>query len=83
MVVGGTTTDLAAGFRGFVPEVRKTRAGLLLCPGSPADGELLGVRLPRTALFPGPPGRGLLLLDGTQLLVQVPLNDEPPGSRLS
>ena len=83
MVVGGTTADLAAGFRGFVPEVRKTRAGLLLCPGSPADGELLGVRLPRTALFPGPPGRGLLLLDGTQLLVQVPLDDESSEPRLS
>ncbi|HEX3333355.1 MAG TPA: FtsK/SpoIIIE domain-containing protein, partial [Acidimicrobiales bacterium] len=74
IVVGGTTTEMSTGFRGFVPEAKKSKAGLLLCPGAPGDGELLGVRLPRTAVFQGPPGRGVLTLSGGLVTVQVPLD---------
>ncbi len=75
LVLAGTTADLG-GFRGLVPEARKSRAGLLLCPGSPADGELLGVRLTRTSVFPGPAGRGVLVTGGDVRPVQVPLADD-------
>ncbi|HUJ65035.1 MAG TPA: hypothetical protein VLX59_05840, partial [Acidimicrobiales bacterium] len=74
LVIGGTTGDLGA-FRGFIPEVRKSRSGLLLCPGSPGDADLLGARLPRTAVFNGPPGRGALIADWDMQIVQVPFDD--------
>ena len=50
LVLAGTTGELG-GFRGFIPEARKSRCGLLLCPGAPTDGEVLGARLPRTAVL--------------------------------
>jgi S-DNA-T family DNA segregation ATPase FtsK/SpoIIIE len=77
LILGGTTTDLG-GFRGFIPEVRKSRAGLLLCPSAPGDGDLLGARLPRTAVFAGPPGRGVLVAEWEAQIVQVPFDDTRP-----
>jgi S-DNA-T family DNA segregation ATPase FtsK/SpoIIIE len=74
-VAAGGTQEMAGGFRGFIPEARKSKAGLLLCPGSPTDGELLGTRLPRTAVFPGPPGRAVLATRDALVLVQMPLDD--------
>ena len=73
VLVGGTTGELAATFRGFTADARKSRSGLLLSPASHLDGELLGVRLARSAAFTGPAGRGLLVRSGTAQLVQVPL----------
>jgi S-DNA-T family DNA segregation ATPase FtsK/SpoIIIE len=74
LIIGGSTGDLGA-LRGFIPEVRKSRAGLLLSPGSPSDADLLGTRLPRTAVFGGPPGRGALIVEWDMQIVQVPLDD--------
>ncbi|MCK9928437.1 cell division protein FtsK [Frankia sp. Mgl5] len=71
LVAAGTTEDLAGQFRGFLVDARRSRSGLLLSPGGPADGDLLGVRLPRTVCGPGPPGRGLLVRGGTITPVQV------------
>ena len=55
-------------------EVKKSRAGVLLSPQNPTDGDLLGVRLPRSALGnPVKPGRGLLHLgDGQLVSVALP-----------
>ena len=72
LLVAGTTQELLASFRGFTADARKSRSGLLLTPASHLDGELLGVRLPRSAAFSAPPGRGLLVRSGLSLLVQVP-----------
>jgi S-DNA-T family DNA segregation ATPase FtsK/SpoIIIE len=80
LILAGTTADLG-GFRGFIPEARKARAGVLLCPTSPGDGDVLGARLPRTALFAGPPGRGVLVIEGALQLVQVPFDDTAGGGR--
>ena len=73
LVVAGTTEDLATVFRGFVADVRRSRTGLLLGVASHLDGELLGVRLPRASVRPGPAGRGLLVRHGAVDVVQVPV----------
>lgn len=74
VVLAGTAGELNQ-FRGFIPEARKSKAGLLLCPPSAAEGDVLGVRLPRTAVFSAPPGRGLLIANGEMSMVQVPFDD--------
>jgi DNA segregation ATPase FtsK/SpoIIIE, S-DNA-T family len=74
LIIGGTTRDLGT-FRGFIPEVRKSGAGLFLCPGSPSDAYFVGARLPGTAVFNGPPGRGALVAEQVIQIVQVPLDD--------
>ena len=76
IVLAGTTTDLAAAFRGVIAEARRSRTGLLLGPHSPVDGELLGVRVPR--LRQAPPGRGLLVDSGAATPVQVARSDVDP-----
>jgi S-DNA-T family DNA segregation ATPase FtsK/SpoIIIE len=73
VVAAGTTDDLLAGFRGFVVELRRSRAGVLLAPQYAADGELLGVRLSRATGGAVVPGRGLLCLRGEVQPVQVAL----------
>jgi S-DNA-T family DNA segregation ATPase FtsK/SpoIIIE len=72
LVAAGTTDDLLSSFRGFLVEARKCRTGLLLTPTSHLAGEVLGLRLPRSAAFSEPVGRGLLVRSGQSLLVQVP-----------
>ncbi len=68
------SADLAranAAFRGLVPEVSRDGCGLLLQPGSPTDGDVLGARLDvpveRRA------GRGYLVLEGIAQPAQVGL----------
>jgi S-DNA-T family DNA segregation ATPase FtsK/SpoIIIE len=70
LLIAGTTGDLATAYRGFVAEARKGRTGLLLSVQSPADGDLFNVRLPRGAVG-GPPGRGLLVVNGTPTPIQA------------
>ena len=72
LVLAGTTTDLQAGFRGVAAQARKGRTGLLLSPEGALDGDLLGVRLPRSLALPGPRGRGVLVVRGALTAVQVP-----------
>ena len=76
VVVSGTTSELAATYRGLAVDVRRSRTGLLLGPMGPADGDLLGVRLPQAMTTPGPPGRGVLVVRGRPMLVQVPTDEE-------
>ncbi len=73
LVVAGTTGELVNGYRGYIVEARKTKSGVLLNPEHPMEGELLGIKPPRSAVGPMPKGRGLLVLRGTYLPVQVPL----------
>jgi DNA segregation ATPase FtsK/SpoIIIE, S-DNA-T family len=74
VVIAGTTEELSVGFRGFIVDVRRARAGLLLAPRGPLDGEVLGVRLPRNIGGAVPVGRGQLIARGvvTQLQVALP-----------
>jgi S-DNA-T family DNA segregation ATPase FtsK/SpoIIIE len=71
VAVAGTTTDLAARFRGLAVEARRGRAGVLLNPTGYADGDLLGVAVPRARSMH--PGRGVLVLRGSVQPVQVAL----------
>jgi S-DNA-T family DNA segregation ATPase FtsK/SpoIIIE len=71
VVVAGTTDELVTGYRGFVVDVRKAKAGVLLSPQGPGDGDLLGARLSRATGGEVQPGRGLLVLRGRAEPVQV------------
>jgi len=77
VALAGTGEDLAGQYRGFVVDARRARAGLLLAPSAPSDGDVLGVRLPRgvSANAAGPPGRGLLVVGGYSTPLQVALAD--------
>nr|WP_231134945.1 FtsK/SpoIIIE domain-containing protein [Motilibacter deserti] len=75
VVAAGTADEAFAGFSGWQVELRKSRRGVLLSPQGLADGDLIGVRLPR-GLVGGPvqPGRALAQLgDGELLTLRVPL----------
>jgi S-DNA-T family DNA segregation ATPase FtsK/SpoIIIE len=71
VVLAGPTDALMAAFRGPVAEARRARAGLLLRPSGPHDGELFGIRLPRRDARHDPPGRGWLAAHGEAAAVQV------------
>jgi S-DNA-T family DNA segregation ATPase FtsK/SpoIIIE len=82
VALAGPTDALLAAFRGPIAEARRARAGLLLRPSGPHDGELFGIRLPRRDARHNPPGRGWLAVHGEAAAVQVA---KPPdlGSGLS
>ncbi|MEP6598822.1 MAG: FtsK/SpoIIIE domain-containing protein [Actinomycetota bacterium] len=69
-VAAGRSDDLALTYRGIAAEIRRSHTGVLLAP-SAGDGDLFGVRLPRTRAI-APPGRGVLIVDHGQL---SPLSD--------
>lgn len=69
LVVAGSTAALSASYRGLAGLGRTSRTGVLLRPESPADGEVLGVRAQLDDASPA--GRGLLVVRGRQVPVQV------------
>jgi DNA segregation ATPase FtsK/SpoIIIE, S-DNA-T family len=58
-------------FGGWLRDLRNARRGVLLMPDPETDGELLGVRLPRTSLSPRAVGRGYAVADGVAEQVQI------------
>ena len=74
LVLGGTADSICTGLSGWQVEAKRSRQGLLLSPQGSTDGDLIGVRIPRSAVGqPVQPGRGLLHLgDGALLTVAVP-----------
>lgn len=75
LVLAGHAEGLCLGLSGWQVEAKKARRGLLLSPQGGSDGELIGVRLPRSAVGqPVQPGRGLLHLGDSRILtVAVPV----------
>jgi S-DNA-T family DNA segregation ATPase FtsK/SpoIIIE len=71
VVAAGTTEELVTGYRGFVVDLRKAKAGVLLSPQGPGDGDLLGARLSRATGGDVQPGRGLLVVRGRAEPLQV------------
>lgn len=61
----------ARAYAGVVPEVRRSKQGVLLAPDVELDGDLVGVRLRTPLERLGPPGRGYFVQHGVLELVQV------------
>jgi DNA segregation ATPase FtsK/SpoIIIE, S-DNA-T family len=70
LILAGPAGDLTRAYSGFVPAALKSRCGVFVAVGSPSDGDLFGVRLPRNAAA-GQLGRGLLVRPGTVMPVQL------------
>ncbi len=70
---------LSTAFRGLAPTLAGRGTGLLLGPTSPHDGEPFGSRIepPATAC----PGRGLLLIRGRTVEIQVAAATDPGAAR--
>ena len=68
--------EVGSYYRGLTAEVRKGRTGLLLAPRSSADGDVVSVRLPRSATAAMPAGRGVFATPGGWSWVQVPTADQ-------
>src|SRR4029079_136336 len=75
LVIAGGADDICTGFSSWQVDAKKSRQGALLSPQGTTDGDLIGVRLPRSVVGgPVVPGRALLHLGDTVLLtVQVPM----------
>jgi S-DNA-T family DNA segregation ATPase FtsK/SpoIIIE len=69
LIAAANAGQLSAHYQGPVAALRRSRTGLLLCPG-PGDADALGVRLPRTPL-PQRPGSGWLIAGAALHRVQV------------
>jgi S-DNA-T family DNA segregation ATPase FtsK/SpoIIIE len=70
-IVAACESRSAKTFSGVVPELRKSRRGLLLMPDLALDGDILSVQLPHRLSITFVPGRGFLVDRGQLELVQV------------
>lgn len=73
-------------YTGVVPELRRSKQGVMLMPDVELDGDLLGVRLRPPLERVGLPGRGFLVSRGAFELVHVAHFDDdglPPSRRQS
>ncbi|MFD9204692.1 FtsK/SpoIIIE domain-containing protein [Streptomyces sioyaensis] len=75
IVIAGDEDDVCSGFSGWQVDLKKSKRGLLLSPQDTSSGELIGVRLSRSAVGgPVTPGKGLLHLgSGEAFTVTVPV----------
>ena len=74
VILGGNAAEVGSGFAGWQTDIRNNQRGALLSPRNPFDGDLLGIRIPRSATTaPVSPGRALVHLGGGSLqTLQVP-----------
>jgi DNA segregation ATPase FtsK/SpoIIIE, S-DNA-T family len=73
LVVVSSAAQLGRPTRNLLTTVRERyRSGLLLWPEDTQQPTLFGARLPRSAVFDRPAGRGYLIEAGRAVLVQVP-----------
>jgi len=68
-IAGVDSRRAASLYRGAIPELARHGAGVVLCPTSASDGDLLGVRV--EPLRHRLPGRGVLVADGEIRPVQL------------
>ncbi|CAO5230249.1 FtsK/SpoIIIE domain-containing protein [Frankia sp. AgKG'84/4] len=71
LILAGHTEELLLQYRGVAVDVRREGHGLLLSPRRTTDGDLLGVRLPRGGTGLQPPGRGVIVRDGSVTPIQI------------
>ncbi len=72
MVITGSIDDMLGVYRGLPNEMKRGRNGLILSPRASNDGDVLNVRLPRSASGAMPVGRGVLASPLGWTWVQVP-----------
>ena len=74
IVLGGDSGEIGSGFSGWQVDL-KGRSGVVIAPQSTSDGELIGVRIPRSSVGADTPaGRVVANLGaGTLTTIQVPL----------
>ena len=74
IVLGGDSGEVAGGFSGWQVDM-KGRQGVLINPQSITEGELIGIRVPRSSLGNNPQaGRAMANFgDGTLRVIQVPV----------
>jgi S-DNA-T family DNA segregation ATPase FtsK/SpoIIIE len=77
IVLGGDAADLCGGFTGWQVDIKKNRSGALLSPQNVTDSDLVGAKLPRSAVGGQvTPGRAMVHLGTGELVtVQVPMPD--------
>ena len=74
LILGGDSSEVASGFTGWQVDC-KGRQGILIAPQGVTDGELIGIRLPRSSIGgPSQAGRAMAN-DGSGVLqtIQVPV----------
>ncbi|MGH8901711.1 MAG: FtsK/SpoIIIE domain-containing protein [Egibacteraceae bacterium] len=76
VIAAGRTDDLRGGYGHWTRHVRQARTGILLQPDLAADGEILGVRLPRRVSVPLVAGRGFVVNAADPSLAQIALPPE-------
>ena len=75
----GTPDALVTPRSGWVAQVRRSRQGVLLAPQSGLEGDIIGMRLPHTALRGArTPGRGLTAGEGGTALLTVLVPETVP-----
>ena len=77
IVLGGDSGEVGSGFSGWQVDM-KGRQGALIAPQSSTEGELIGVRIPRSSIG-GQPQMGRFMAnlgDGTLRTIQVPVVGE-------
>ena len=72
MIITGAIDDMLSVYRGLPNEMKRGRSGLVLSPRASNDGDVLNVRLPRSASGAMPVGRGVLASPLGWTWVQVP-----------
>lgn len=78
LVAAATTEDVLANpYRGWIAAMRRPRSGLLLNPATHVDGEVFGLRLPRSLAGGWPAGRALLVQRGETMPAQLILQVSP------
>ena len=75
MIAAAGIEETAGAFRGLVPELRKSKSGVLLQPQQVTQGDLLGTRLQRSMVGAPVPLRGVAVHQGVAIAVQVPVPD--------
>jgi DNA segregation ATPase FtsK/SpoIIIE, S-DNA-T family len=71
VIAAGRTDAFRAAYGHWTQTLRRRRRGLILCPESDLDGDVLGMTLPRWPSSPPAPGRGYLVAEGRCALVQL------------
>ncbi len=82
-LLAAASAESAGGLRGLVPALAKGKCGLVLEPGSTADGMPLGSRLPASVLAGGLPLRAALVCHGRITAVQVPAWSDPAADQVA